>query len=207
MLKTCPNLDKYCVACSDNKCLECYNSYLNEEKKCVSPKQKVENCVKYKTEGVCSLCKLGFYLNTNGKCSEITIKDCLNLESSTECQICKNGVLPTKGVCENSEKKCTVDNCNLCFLRDGVEKCYYCNSGYAILKQNDKFKCIKEENNTENCHYINPNSQDQCAICDPNYYWSGAKCVKSTTYEIDLGVSSEKIIQVIFLLVNLLFIL
>lgn len=200
LLKACPNKDEYCVSCSGTTCVDCYNSYPNASGKCIPPQKKVEKCVKYKLDGICSLCKLGYYLNTNGKCTEISIKDCLKLNSSTICKMCKNGLLPEKGKCSDSEKKCEIENCKFCSLDNfGKEKCYFCSDGYAIFYNGKTTQCVEEvKEKTSDCHYVNPKDQNQCAICDPNYYWSGATCVKSGEYEVDFGVSGNSIFKAFF---------
>ena len=199
LLNACPDKDEYCVSCSGTHCVDCYNSFLNGSSRCILSSKTVENCVKYKSDGVCSLCTLGYYLNTTGKCTEISIEDCLKLESSTKCKICRNGLLPQNGKCVDSEKKCEIENCSICSLSSLNEKCYFCNDGYAILYTNGKTSCVEElEDKTSNCHYLNAKDTNQCAICDPNYYWSGATCLKSEKYEVDLGVSGFKIMKAFF---------
>merc|ERR1711976_469164 len=165
IIKTCPGEDEFCASCDGSKCKVCYNSYLDSTNKCKEPKNKIENCLKYLNENKCLQCKLNYYLNNDGKCNKIPFKNCLVLKSADSCKICKDSFLPHNNKCSNSTKKCSIKNCNLCSLdNNNKEKCFFCDDGYAVFyDKNNNTTCIKENDNNQNCHYLNKNNSNQCA--------------------------------------------
>ena len=72
---SCPD-DQYCASCVEDKCVNCYASYL-EDGKCVAVTEEnsLDNCLSYLDATTCRFCQHGYRVE-NGKCVEVTVEDC-----------------------------------------------------------------------------------------------------------------------------------
>ena len=185
-LLACPDKDQRCISCNGTKCMECVDSYVNSEGRCVPSSIQVDNCVQYRKNGVCQVCAPGYHVDSSGKCVDIVIEDCIELATQSLCAVCKDSILVRNGKC-NSGEQCSIANCELCALKSGKEVCLRCKHNYTVHIKNGVYKCDVEQNTTHNCLYVNSFTPQFCAVCDYNYYMANHTCKKSTKYSIDIN--------------------
>ena len=59
--------DKRCLTCLLGSCIYCQESYISiSTEVCTEPSQKVNNCLTYKSNGVCGECTFGNRIARNG---------------------------------------------------------------------------------------------------------------------------------------------
>ena len=191
---SCPDKDEYCIACNGTQCLECAAAYLDNNGKCVAPKNTIDNCAQYKSEGVCAYCIPGYYTTTEGKCAKIKIEGCAELASATKCGMCFNGILAKNGTC-NKDNQCSIENCGMCASRSTSEACSRCKTGYVVLIADGKYTCKEESGDNHNCLYLNSNNPALCAVCDYNFYMKNHKCEKSSKYS--LAISGTELVSIV----------
>ena len=173
----CPGGDKFCSMCDEDKCVLCLASYL-ENGKCQQSSILVENCLAYAADKQCSSCYHGFKLQ-DGKCVEITLKDCLE-ERDGKCVMCKRNVLVTHNVC--GEVKCEKKDCAFCARdQNDNEVCNICDSDKV---RDVNGNCVDESENNEHC--MDLNQEGKCELCDYNYYYSNGVCAKSDVMKIKM---------------------
>ena len=178
----CPN-DERCASCVQNKCVVCYDSYLNQNGLCTASSKKIAHCLQYESEGTCKFCYHGFYLSKNSICEKIPIKNCLELNKDGNCQVCKRGVLLKNGLCDD-KNKCQTPNCDVCSLNASKEEnCVSCKNGFAI---SFGYGCQLEQENSHHCLFLNQNGE--CVICDYNFYHKNGQCVKSSVVDIKMDL-------------------
>ena len=188
----CPTSDLRCLSCQKNKCVACVESFINSSGQCEAPKKKVPHCLTYLKDGFCLYCSQGFYTNSYGKCMNITMKNCLELKDGENCNICSKSLLVKEGKCIDTKHRCSIENCEQCTFDEvtQLEKCILCVDYYALLITQGRTVCKSEGESIKNCLYLNSNNEEQCVVCDINYYWIKASCAKSTVYQVELeGVS------------------
>ncbi len=199
LISSCPDKDPYCAFCNGVVCIYCIASFPNSIGRCEPPKSAVDNCLAYKSDGVCRGCKFGFQLNQN-KCVAITSANCLESVDGV-CSFCDKRILQTNGNCE-SGRTCTDSNCQLCKASGDVEQCGLCLPGYTLLVTNNtSYKCIQENDSNRNCLRVFNEDISKCAVCDINFSWSNAQCKKSDAYFIDYlpkAPASSSFIQSLF---------
>ena len=199
----CPDKDQRCISCNGSKCMECVDSYIDPEGRCVAPSIRVEHCIQYKKDGVCEYCAQGYHVNSLGKCVEISIPLCIELATESLCAVCSNGLKVKNGRCDQDEV-CSIANCELCALKSGKEVCLRCKHNYAVHVKNGGYHCIVEQNTTKNCLYVNSFNPQFCAVCDYNYYMAHHTCKKSLKYSVDIkglrrmGVAVATVLFVLF---------
>ena len=162
-----------------------------ENNHCVIPNEKVQNCLKYKSNGVCKECQLNYGLK-NGMCQKIKIKDCLRTTTDDleTCEICSDNILPENGQCKNKDKKCTIEDCEHCEEAGGLEICSFCKAGFYLLierleNEDPMFFCEETRQRTENCLYST--DLGKCMECKLNYYMNKESfCVKSRSYQEEM---------------------
>lgn len=184
----CPTSDKRCLSCKSKKCVACIESYINSKGQCETPLKEVPHCLTYKKDNFCLYCSQGFYTNSYGKCIEISMENCLELKDGENCNICRDNILVHKGVCKDKKKKCSIENCVQCAFDEEtqLEKCILCGDYYALLINQGRTICKSEGESIKNCLYLNSNEESQCVVCDINYFWKKASCVKSDVYQVEL---------------------
>lgn len=69
--------------------------------------------------------------------------------------MCDNQKMAVKGQCVE-EKKCLVENCDICYLKGNKEECYLCANGltvftYLNIHNEIETKCILENAKILNC--------------------------------------------------------
>ncbi len=194
-VSACPNTDEHCIFCMQNQCQRCIASYLSNGK-CVVPTKTVENCATYASDGICKTCRYRYSVDKNGQCQPIKIPDCFQSKNDNECEFCKFNVLARNGVCAETNR-CTIKNCDICKLDNGVEVCAMCDPGYVLLVEGPaKYSCILEISSTANCLVVYTQDPSKCAICDVNYYWSNGRCLKTNTYVLDMSAVNARVLLV-----------
>ncbi len=187
-LNCCPKNDEYCIFCIQDQCQHCVASYLFNGK-CIVPNKKIENCATYSSDGVCKTCRYRYYPDNNGACQPITIQDCFEVTKTSQCTFCKFGILARNSVCSEANV-CTIKNCDICGLDNGVEVCALCKPGYVLLVEGaSKYTCILEIFSTKNCLVVYTQDPSKCAICDVEYFWNSSQCTKTDKYILDMGVN------------------
>jgi hypothetical protein len=183
LVSSCPDKDPYCAFCNGVVCIYCIASFPNSLGKCQPSKSVVDNCLAYKSDGVCRGCKFGYELNEN-KCLKISIPNCYESVDGV-CSFCENRFLQIGGKCD-SGKTCSDSNCQLCKVTGSVEVCGLCLPGYALLVTNNtSYKCIQENDSNRNCLRVFNEDISKCAVCDINFFWRNAQCQKTDAYYID----------------------
>ena len=201
-LGPCKNNLKWCAGCSvkhstaDNDvCLLCGFAVADfTNGKCLEVTKEadeVEDCLSYYSEGSsikCSFCKFGYYVSGN-TCKECDIDDCLDCETSSRCEICKdNYKLKTDGTCDTENKLTCSSNCKYCENAsdsdsEGTEfvNCVACDDDYALRIDKLPLTCTKEEN----CFMSNGTD---CIFCHPGYDNQNGTCKKSSFVDSVLDV-------------------
>jgi hypothetical protein len=188
-IQKCPSDDTLCLLCAHDECLVCSSSF-KKDKVCQKPTVQVSNCATYIADGICEICKFGFYKDSNGLCQEITIKNCLTIDLRTfECTSCSNGILVSKGKCEGADK-CSIKDCEVCGLNGTTEICGKCRSGFAIKRENSKAECIADNEKTANCMLLGPDNDNTCLMCNYNSYYSRGLCPVVKEFGLDVSVKS-----------------
>ena len=162
----CPN-DEYCASCNDNTCALCVNAYVNDSGVCVQGDgETLENCYTFLSATTCAICNDGYYLTTSLTCAEITIDNCLALDSedSSKCAVCDNNKVVSNGACVDGAD-CSIDNCKYCVTSS---VCYECDKDYSV---NENGACVK--NTIDNCHST---IASICVACQRGYYMSSTAC-------------------------------
>jgi hypothetical protein len=176
----CPDKDPYCAFCNGPVCIYCVASFPGPQGRCIESSLKVDNCIAYAANGVCRSCVFGFSLQNN-RCVKISIPNCYEANNGV-CSFCQNRVLQTNGNC-NSSRKCSDPNCTLCKIDNGNEVCGLCQPGWAIqVTAGNRYRCVQEYGNSVNCLRVFNEDKGRCAVCDLNYYWRNAACVKTRAY-------------------------
>jgi len=177
---SCPDKDPFCSFCNGPVCIYCVASYPGPQGRCIEPTRTIDNCIAYSSNGVCRSCKFGFTLQ-NQSCVKITIPDCYEAYNGY-CSFCQNRVLQINGNC-NSSRTCSDPNCSLCKYEKGIEVCGLCQPGWALqVTGGNKYRCVQEYYKTSNCLRVFNEDSSQCAVCDLNYFWRNAACVKTWVY-------------------------
>ena len=182
------------------KCGLCIMSILQQDQKCHPLKTPIPNCLFYESEKTCKSCQYNYKLNnTRTSCERIQIKNCYQQEDQN-CIACKNSILPENGRCTNLQNFCTIKNCSICGKRQNIEFCYKCEKNFSIFlknKNSEKIFCLRENENTKNCNLLRPGNDQQCAVCDVNFFLNRkGVCVKSSKYYTDLIGFGEVVMKV-----------
>lgn len=192
---SCINVPNCAAFDSQKKCTQC-NYYYNfdKDKNCV-----VDPCQNYASDGKCSYCYPGYYINNNGACQRISIPYCLSVSYSDEkvCTSCTYGTkLDTNGKCvvyskiEGCEDYNQDGTCKECM--DGLYK----SSGNGCAFQNacGVFPAVEVCELCEDGYYVD-NYSDQCI----GYDGSHEKLSKNIGNNINVGFG------LLSLLINLIF--
>lgn len=165
LVACCPGDDANCIHCFGTVCLECANSFVNQNGLCVVPTTAVPFCISYARNGVCNQCQFGYSLN-NGLCQAISsVSGCLSLDDNGACEFCNRGWLIQANGCFNNNT-CADPNCALCTYKEGIQVCGYCVSGFTVFARPDgTTKCIQQYPALYNCRVADFNDVTQCRIC------------------------------------------
>ena len=184
---------EYCAGLlSAQVCNYCYASFLVNGK-CLVPNKQVDHCLSYFADGQCELCQYNFGLK-DGKCEKISIANCIETEKDdiTKCVSCADShLISTDGQCD-TKTKCGVKNCQVCGSRGDIQYCSLCADNYVLAVGTDSqqvpfFECIAETDLIQNCDNVSSDRPAECMQCKLNYFMNEEKkCVKSTSYELDL---------------------
>ena len=177
---SCPDKDPFCSFCNGPVCIYCVASYPGPQGRCIPPNRKIDNCIAYAADGVCRSCKLDFTLKNNA-CVKITNPSCYEMNQDS-CTFCHNRILQMRGRCSGSTT-CSDPNCVICKNESGVEVCGLCKPGWALQVINgNKYRCVQEYGSAVNCLRVFNENPSLCAVCDLNYYWKNAACVRTNAY-------------------------
>lgn len=189
--------DEYCLyheheATPENiKCNLCIASILNSENRCQAPKAEIAHCLFYNRENSCKTCQYNYKPSEDSEtCVKIAQKNCLQTSKDNKCTVCNDRIMAVDGECDK-QNLCTLENCEVCGMRGGVEYCYVCDDGFATYFESDGdvpvASCRPEGEDTQNCSLLTPGNVGECAICDVGFYENKDDlCVKSEAYDIDL---------------------
>ena len=172
-LQQCPNNDPYCSFCMGSQCVGCNGASLVNGA-CVAPAQTVNNCVTFGTNGTCTTCNLGFYLN-NGVCVENPGQGCAVYSLAGGCTGCFNNVRAISGNCTNNGTNgvlCNDANCDVC-LSTGT--CQYCSRGYVLESTNNT--CVSYDQGYDGCLRV---SGGVCTACRYGFYYRNNNCTGSS---------------------------
>ena len=189
---SCPH-DKYCTSCGEKKiCQRCVFSYTNRLGVCQVPLVQIPHCSYYSSDSTCDTCFPGFYvpLGNNKVCEPIPVTNCAILvrDSTTQCAICKDMLLPNNaGQCVNNNV-CTIDNCDLCATGT---RCLQCKKGF-MLSATDS--CVAQT--LENCL---KGSDDKCTHCEDGYFHMKKECVWSNVQQLIMNVSRLPVVFALLL--------
>ena len=194
----CPN-DKLCIACDGSRCVSCLKGFSNAEGLCVKPDVVIDKCLFYDgslEKPACNGCEYGYYVSTKEKkCIKINIDNCLVAIDNTKvtCVVCKDGVLPVDGKCEDSSKKCPFDNCELCSSEEGQSSCFKCKKGYTLNANNGK--CVE---GLDGCYIRDEDSKLSCEWCHQDYYMSGDRKCSERKGALKVAVSVASLVAMLF---------
>eukprot|EP00347_Sterkiella_histriomuscorum_P008156 403346168 len=166
--QTCQNT-KQCKRCDSNdpsKCLECRDSFLDADQKCVSypPNLNLDNCMQATATNnmTCSVCNDGYFVNSGGSCTSCKISNCLECSNSSYCNVCASGYSlyldPVSG-------KQTCYDCN--FDQSTQTTSYFpdCESCSVDLISNTiQTKCLSCRNGFLSDDLVSPKCQVNCPI-------------------------------------------
>jgi hypothetical protein len=129
----------------------------------VCPTIKVDNCLQFAQFNKCSLCEPGFYLNKNGKCSELpdpSIDNCFEYLSSGVCRLCLDGYYLNDNICE----KHSVNNIAQCqsMSLTNANQCSKCNNGYFLASNQCNLRSTNS--NSDRCKVLNE-FKESCSEC------------------------------------------
>jgi len=174
----CPSADQQCLLCVKDECLVCSRSF-KKDKGCQKSTTVVPHCLTYVSDGVCEICKFGYYKDAQGKCAKILIENCLTVDSSTmACTSCANGVAIKGGLCTGMGK-CAIENCQVCGKNRDTEVCGLCKSGFVIKHVGKSIQCVPETPKTTNCMLLDPIKGEECLLCLYNFYYSKGVCLRA----------------------------
>ena len=188
------------------KCKECELGYTFRNQKC--EKENLSSCLS------------SVSLSADEIPEQISISNRLFQESNTTtsishressiCNICDNGILAHLGKCK-STRYCSIEHCKYCYkYKNENEKCILCNDKYTITKLwNGTNYCKLKTVKTKNCWYAKEmnEGEDECQICQINYFNKSGMCEESSKYLIDfykMETITENLINIIVL--NFIFI-
>lgn len=150
--KECIKFDNcYRLVTGDNKkCDQCFDHYHpNKDGKC---ERTLCSVYEYSNKDVCGTCFDGYYLNKDKNCVEITIENCLRVDSNdnTKCTYCVGGYAVDNG-------KCIVPSTLIkgCIQYDKNGKCTSCDSDYEGPKTDGTctLTCGANEKKENYCYY------------------------------------------------------
>lgn len=130
----------------------------------------------------CMLCNSGYYLTKGGNCrlSDL-IPRCLIYYTKTTCAVCEQGSVLAldKKSCETTIHSSEIDpNCADSQLLESP-MCVVCEPGY-IMSGNECVKC-KIQTLEKGCLWCDPNDQNTCLICRPEFYQNEqGECIVQT---------------------------
>ena len=76
----CPGSDQRCSGCMGTMCQVCYDSYVSANGRCVQSSVEIENCLEYFADGICKYCQHGYYVNSQGTCTKISLDHCAEVD-------------------------------------------------------------------------------------------------------------------------------
>jgi hypothetical protein len=179
----CQQLNSLCKTSNltDGTCLSCFPGYNLNAGICAVSFQD-PNCQKFdSTRNICTACSTKFYIDTTGKCRQISPL-CKTADSNTGyCLSCYPGYILVGATCSvggnsNSDVNCQTFTNNIC------QKCY---SGYFLSS-----KGICAQNNPL-CKTSDP-ATGNCLTCYPGYSINAGNCTigSSSTTSTDTNCKS-----------------
>lgn len=165
LFSSCVKCFEGCLVCGDdpNICEKCSDYYfLNPStKKCaVCP----SNCVICSSASVCTVCKNGYLVASDGTCKLPSVKNCVAYHSNITCSQCDFGFTLSSNTCTSSIACNTNSICSTCPYN------YYLSSGRCLV-------CPT----ISNCQSCDKQDRTQCLECSAGYYLSSGTCLKCST--------------------------
>ena len=207
-LEQCQEGDPLCTRCGGHFCLNCRQSYPNQDGKCVHSSLKtIENCVSYLDKNTCRECRLGFSVSKVGNCVAVSKNKCLRENLNGECVICEPEYRVENGNCYTGG--CGVRDCLLCQDIFGSSSCVYCTPGLTLYTFTNKDEvteqhCIFEGGRITNCLRTVHGNKHECLECLPGFYFKQGECVKMEADVQDVPFAVEKFSHILGLAVSIL---
>lgn len=124
------------IAFYEGMCKMCMNGYMvSPTFQCTEAPDitcNVTNCYQCNsTNNFCSVCNLGYTVNTNGGCTQnaCNISSCFACSNSTTCSSCATGYALINNTCMWQKYNCEVQNCITC---NADNFCAQCMPGYEV---------------------------------------------------------------------------
>lgn len=167
---------KECYAANSNGsyvCTSCLDNYFINNDECKACPDNCEEC-KYDKKYICTKCKKGFALSSDGRCivCPLACKSCsVQSDSTTKCSECESAAYSLKpdGTCESCRLAVNF-YCTLC--GPSAEKrsanCTQCSTGYVV---NNDLSC--SSCNVEGC--ILCARENQCEECNKGTFLTNLK--------------------------------
>ena len=169
IISRCPQ-DERCLDCDGNICILCFRGYPDNEGICRTG-TIIGNCRFYSSNGVCSSCDFGYYLSDN-ECKEIEIDRCAVVDSQNPdvCIACEDRRLVTEGACDDIDRTCADDNCEVC---NAANACIRCKRDFSVTSN---FECVVAP--VEGCLSVGTNA-NTCDTCRPGFFNTVNGCAES----------------------------
>lgn len=98
---------------------------------------------------------------------------------------------PKKTIC-SSEKKCLIENCDICVSKKSSDLCLKCKKGWSLLEE----KCVPET--IKNCVELRTSDSSKCEVCDHGYYITkDYLCESRDNYKPDESTKLSTIVLVL----------
>ena len=170
----CFTCSSNCLTCSNSKtnCQSCDNGYILEGSSCqkCEPVSITTKCASCLTNGKCTQCQVGNYVNEFSNCSPCA-PNCKTCSSSAinQCITCFNSYTLEEGECIKCEVNSIKTKCVICAIGD---KCTTCALTYFPNTNNRCEAC------SPNCKECTTAANDACTSCNNEYILVTNSCFK-----------------------------
>lgn len=191
-----------CATCDPNDLQKVLTTDASNNVSCLN--QNIPNCYlpTQTLPTLCSVCNIGFYLNSSGGCSAATsILNCVAYSGQTTCARCKPTYVLSadKSSCNGTTFVLSIDpNCNDSQLSSSPF-CAMCSPSYYFINST----CTACTNNTatNGCYQCNPYNQTSCLACLPGFYQDmTGNCNSLAVSNVTNTTSGSPIVKVFALL-------
>jgi len=184
----CPD-EPFCAECSspsdkNRYCTRCDYSFLDPASNtCQQVVQgQIANCAEYLNNKnlnrvVCKNCEAGYIITNDNVCFKCPGFGCALCDGNEKCLACFNNMLLEKNVC-SLEKKCEIENCDICALEKDKQVCNKCVKGFAL---NSNRMC---DLTSLDCRELLNSDPNSCRSCDQGFFLtSDNKCAQNPQNE------------------------
>ena len=199
------------ISSSTLDCIQCELLYFIDEntRTCSLRSYKSTDCQKFVlNKDECEVCKLGFFLNPEKKCTKNPdgINNCRVYKNEKECRLCREGFYIIENFCaevkvkiancfwyEKEEKcvecqathfldknSCVLGTANNCLGFKSPSECLQCKEGYGF-SPDDEGKPICIERTIQNCYITQSFDVKKCKICNEGFFVNSDICDAVTT--------------------------